>query len=113
MDQLNWSEEFPAAITVCDAEGTILELNDRACATFAEEGGAGLIGRNLLTCHPAPARAKLEELLRSASTNCYTIEKRGVKKLIYQAPWYEKGKYRGLVEISIPIPAEIPHFIRE
>jgi hypothetical protein len=108
-----WIREFAAAITVCDADGIILEMNERACATFAKDGGAALVGTSLYACHPEPARTKLEGLLKSGRPNCYTIEKGGVKKLIYQSPWYEGGRYRGVVEISIPLPAEIPHFVRD
>ncbi len=43
----------------------------------------------------------------------YTIEKRGQKKLIYQSPWYQNGQYRGFIELSLELPAETPHFIRE
>jgi hypothetical protein len=45
--------------------------------------------------------------------NAYTIEKNGKKKMIYQTPWYSNGKYSGLVEISLPLPEELPHFIRK
>ena len=34
-----WIKEFPAAITVCDAEGIILEMNDKAAKTFEKDGG--------------------------------------------------------------------------
>jgi hypothetical protein len=44
--------------------------------------------------------------------NVYTIEKDGVKRLIYQAPRYEGGEYQGIVELSLPIPFELPHFVR-
>jgi hypothetical protein len=36
-----------------------------------------------------------------------------VKKLIYQTPWYAGGEYAGFVEISLEIPFEMPHFIRQ
>ena len=36
----------------------------------------------------------------------------GQRKLIYQSPWYERGEYRGFVELSLPIPAVMPHFKR-
>jgi len=113
MKEMNWVGEFPAAITVCDHEGIILAMNDKSCETFAEEGGAALIRTNLLDCHPEPARTKVASLLRSGSPNVYSIEKGGTKKLIYQSPWYDEGKYAGFVELSLPIPAEIPHFIRD
>jgi hypothetical protein len=113
MKEAAWIKEFPAAITVCDESGIILEMNDRSCLTFAADGGAGLIGKNLLDCHPGSAREKVAALLKSGSSNCYTIEKGGIKKLIYQSPWFEGGTYRGFVEISLPIPEQMPHFLRE
>ena len=39
--------------------------------------------------------------------------KAGVKKLIYQTPWYENGEFRGLVELSMEIPFEMPHYVRK
>ena len=63
--------------------------------------------------HVEAAREKVAALLASGSPNCYTIEKAGIKKLIYQSPWFEDGTYRGFVEISIPMPDLMPHFVRE
>jgi hypothetical protein len=107
-----WVKEFPGAVTICAQDGTILEMNDRAAQTFKDDGGRDLVGKNLLDCHPEPSRQKVRQLLASRQKNVYTIEKKGVKKLIYQSPWYENGEYRGLVELSLELPAEIPHFIR-
>ena len=45
-------EEFPAAITVCDSAGIILEMNAKAAEDFKDDGGRQLIGKNLLDCHP-------------------------------------------------------------
>ena len=112
MSSADWISEFPAAITVCDSKGIVLAMNDKSSSTFAAEGGAKLIGTNLLDCHTAPARAKVEELLKSGRSNVYTIQKAGIKKLIYQSPWYEDGTYAGFVELSLPIPEEMPHFVR-
>ena len=113
MNDHEWIQEFPAAITVCDAEGIILEMNDKAAKTFAADGGRKLIGSNMLDCHPEPARTKTERLLSSRERNVYTIEKNGVKKMIYQSPWYKNCEYAGFVELSLEIPfGEIPHFVR-
>ncbi len=112
MSEHEWIKEFPAAITVCDAEGIILEMNDKAAKTFEKDGGYKLVGSNMLDCHPDPARGKVERLLAAHEKNSYTIEKNGVKKLIYQSPWYKEGIYAGFVEISLEIPLEMPHFIR-
>ena len=108
-----WIKEFPAAITVCDIEGIILEMNDKAAKTLAKDGGYALIGKNMLECHPDPARGKVERLMDKRLPNIYTIEKNGVKKMIYQTPWYQDGKYSGFVEFSFEIPVEIPLFIRD
>lgn len=108
----SWVEEFPGSVTVCDPQGVILRMNRRAAETFAKDGGAALVGKSLLDCHPEPARAKLKALLESREKNAYTIEKAGKKKLIYQSPWYEGGEFRGLVELSLDLPLELPHFVR-
>lgn len=107
-----WWEQFAGAVTVCDREGVILYMNQKAVKTFAKYGGAELVGRNLLDCHPEPARTKLRELMASQQTNVYTIEKAGVKKLIHQSPWYQDGAYAGLVELSLEIPDQMPHHVR-
>ena len=112
MEPVAWMREFNAAITVCDQDGVILYLNDKAIETFAKDGGRSLIGKNLLDCHPEPSRTTVKRLLEKRETNVYSIEKNGVKKLIYQAPWYEGGEFKGLVELSLPIPFQFPHFVR-
>ncbi|MEW5717417.1 MAG: PAS domain-containing protein [Chloroflexota bacterium] len=112
MAEHSWITEFPGAVTVCDAEGIIIEMNDQAAQSFAGDGGRALIGKNLLDCHPEPARTKTKRLLETKQKNVYTIEKNGVKKLIYQSPWYRDGKFAGLVELGLEIPFEMPHFIR-
>ena len=112
MNENAWIKEFPAAITVCDEEGILLEMNDRAAKGYEKEGGRKLIGSNMLDCHPETARTKTERLLAAREKNVYTIEKNGVKKLIYQSPWYHNGTYAGFVELSLEIPFELPHFIR-
>ena len=108
-----WVREFPAAITVCDTVGVLLTMNEKAVSTFEADGGAALIGTNLLDCHPEPSRTKVVEMLKSGSPNIYTIQKGGVKKLIYQSPWFVEGKYTGFVEFSLPIPESMPHFNRD
>ena len=112
MSDHTWVKEFPGAITVCNADGIILEMNDNAARTFEKDGGASLVGRNMLDCHPEPARGKTERLLAARQKNVYTIEKNGVKKLIFQSPWYKDGQYSGFVEVSLEIPFELPHFVR-
>jgi len=109
----DWTREFPGAVTVCDRHGVITQMNDRSARTFEADGGRGLVGTNLLDCHPEPSRGQVAEMLGNPRVNAYTIEKRGVRKLIYQAPWYRDGAYQGLVELSLEIPVSMPHFVRE
>ena len=108
-----WIKEFPAAITVSDPDGIILEMNDKAAKSMEKDGGYALVGKNMLDCHPDPARGKLERLLDERKANAYTIEKKGIKKFIYQSPWYKDGVYAGFIEFSFEISFEMPHFIRE
>ena len=110
MTEHAWVKEFPGKIEVCDKDGILLEMNDRAAE---EENDPHLIGTNVLDCHPEPAKTKLKALLESGQANIYTIEKKGVKKLIYQAPWYQDGEYAGIVELSLEIPWDMPHLIQE
>ena len=108
----NWIKEFPAAVTVCDPQGVILEMYDKSAKSNEIDGGYDLIGQNMLDCHPEPARSKTERLLAVKEKNVYTIEKKGIKKLIYQSPWYQDGQYAGFVELSLEIPFELDHFVR-
>ena len=113
MDNHPWVEEFGVAVTVCDAEGIILEMNDRSARMFMEQGGRSLIGSNVLDCHPEPSRTKLKLLMEQRQASTYTTEKNGRRKLIHQAPWYRGGEYAGFVEMVLALPDAIPHFDRD
>ena len=112
MSEHEWLKEFPAAATVCDANGIIVDMNDRAAKTFEKDGGYALIGKSLIDCHSEVSRGKVQQLLASHEKNVYTVEKNGVKKLIFQSPWFQNGEYAGVVELSLEIPFEMPHFVR-
>ena len=112
MEVTNWFKEVPFAITVCDKEGIIIEMNEKSAVTFARDGGKELIGKSLLDCHPDEAKQQILELMKSEKVNVYTIEKNGKKKLIYQCPWYSNSICSGLVELSIELPVNLPHFVR-
>jgi transcriptional regulator with PAS, ATPase and Fis domain len=108
-----WLDAIPGAVTICDTRGLVLEMNEAAVSNFAKDGGRALVGRSLLDCHPEPARSKLKQLLETGATSVYTVEKNGVRKLVYQAPWYRNGDFGGLIEVVLPLPAEMPHFARD
>ena len=107
-----WMNQIAVAITVTDAKGTITEMNPASIATFASDGGAKLIGSDVFTCHPEPSRTKLASMYKAQQPNHYTIRKNGRKKIIHQLPLFSDEVFRGYVEISIPIPDDLPHFDR-
>ncbi len=111
-DETSWAEEAPLAITGTDENGTIVAMNARSRATFAADGGAALIGRSVFDCHPEPARSRTRELYETQRPNHYTISKDGRRKIIHQIPWTRDGRFAGFVEISVPIPDDLPHFER-
>jgi PAS domain-containing protein len=39
MSEHHWIKSFPGAITVCDPQGIILEMNEAACEVFRQDGG--------------------------------------------------------------------------
>lgn len=106
----DWAKEMNCAITVCNNEGVILYMNDKAKETYASHGN--LIGKNLMGCHNDHSKGIIRHLLESGGQNVYTIEKKGIRKMIYQSAWKENGIVKGLCEISIVLPDEIPHYIR-
>ncbi|PKN73796.1 MAG: hypothetical protein CVU50_01015 [Candidatus Cloacimonetes bacterium HGW-Cloacimonetes-3] len=107
-----WIKEFPAAITVCDLNGIITEMNDLAIATFQNDGGAELIGKNLYDYHPEHCNVIIRTMLDTGKSHSYTIQKGEVKKLIHQQPWFIDGKVAGLVEMSFVLPTEMSHYVR-
>ncbi|MDD4848317.1 MAG: PAS domain-containing protein, partial [Bacteroidales bacterium] len=77
-------KSLPFAVTACDIDGTIIYMNEKSQATFLKNGTGSLIGKSLFDCHPEHAVLKIKELLKNGNTNVYTIEKNGLKKMIYQ-----------------------------
>lgn len=112
MNEINWAGELCVAITVSDTSGKIVYMNDKSAMTFEKNGGRELVGKNLRECHLPGSWEKILDIMDKREVNCYTIEKEGIRKLIYQAPWYENGKLSGLVELSMVIPVKMDHFVR-
>ena len=106
----SWAEELNCAVTVCDSDGIILYMNKKSRETFSSHGN--LIGKNLFECHSEPSQAKIRHMLATGESNSYTISKGGLRKVIYQSPWRHNGIIAGMVEISMVIPEELPHYIR-
>lgn len=107
-----WADRMNCAVTVCDKDGIILYMNAISQQTFCKDGQS-LIGFNLMACHKPESQAKIRHMLATGESNAYTIDKQGVKKMIYQTPWRNAdGEIAGMVEISMIIPADMPHYIR-
>lgn len=102
----DWAKELNCSITVCDRDGVIIYQNDPAVAQC-------LIGKNLFDCHGERSAGIIRHLLETGGTNCYTIEKHGVHKFIFQSAWKTDGVVGGLCEISVIIPSEMPNYVRE
>ena len=112
MKKNEWLDTLEAGITICDKNGIITYLNEKAAADLSKYGGFKLLGRNLLDCHNETSKKILNEMLENASERIYTIEKKGVKKLICQKPIFEKGEFAGILEIVIILPSNMPHYLR-
>ena len=110
MENYEWAKEMNCAVTVCDAEGIIINQNDKAVETYKKHGN--LIGKNLYECHSERSKEIIRHLLATGGSNAYTIEKQGVHKVIYQTAWKKDSKVAGIVEISMITPADMPHYVR-
>lgn len=107
----NWAEDIDAAVTVCDKEGKVLYMNQRSRNTFSKDGSS-MVGQNLMPCHSERSKAIIHDMIENNHSHCYTISKIGLRKLIFQTPWRKDGNVEGLVEISIVLPDEMPHYDR-
>ncbi len=103
-----WAEELDCAITVCDTNGIVRYQN-----LHSRKVNGDVRGRSLIPCHNPHSQEIIRRLLDTGGTNAYTIEKRGVRKMIYQSAWKVQGEVRGLIEFSMEIPDALPHYVRE
>ena len=95
MNQLDYFKGLNLAITISAKDGEILYQND---SSIEVNGDAR--GRDLMKCH----NERSQQIIRHLK-----------KKLIYQTPWYEddaKQIVGGLIEFSIILPEEMPHYDR-
>ncbi len=112
MENFNWAEDIEGAVTVCDKVGTVVYMNKRSRETF-NKNGQSMVGQSMMPCHNERSQAIIRDMLENNKPHCYTITKRGQKKLIFQTPWREDGEVKGLVEFSFVIPEEMPHYDRD
>ena len=98
-------EGLRAAVTIADQDFQIRFMNDRATAFYAEDGGAELIGKNLLDCHKvehqvvirdAYARYRAGDL---TPTRYHAKKDGGVLESIVHIPLMVEGQFRGIAEL--------------
>ncbi|MFP7753525.1 PAS domain-containing protein [Thermodesulfobacteriota bacterium B35] len=104
----DWTGDYPAAITVCDRQGTIIAMNRAAAENFRRYGGRKLIGRSLYACHSAASGKTIRRMLEREQGSTYITDNGRRKRLVQQVPWYRHGSFAGLVETIIDLPAELP-----
>jgi hypothetical protein len=91
----------------------VIYANEKAERTFVSPGEPPVAGRDLMACHNDNSKKIIRDIMEKKMNHVYTIEKKGRKKLIFQTPWVVDGELKGLVELSLEIPFEMPHFVRE
>ena len=109
---LAWLDGIAVAATVCDRQGICIFMNAEASRLFESQGGCALVGKSLLDCHGESSRARFAAQLQTPTSNTYTVEKNGMRRIIHQIPWYRNGDFAGVVEMSFPLPHTLPHFVR-
>ena len=107
-----WTDDVDCAITVCDKAGKVIFQNKVSRGLFQKDGET-MVGKSLLPCHSERSRALIADMMASDHTPCYTITKKGRKKLVYQTPWKQDGEVAGLVEISFYLPEVMVHYDRD
>lgn len=118
----DWAAKCGFAVTICDCNATVIYMNEKSKAVFAKYGN--IIGSSLKNCHSPKSWDMIQRLLSTGSSNSYTITKNSVNKLIHQTPWFTEDMAKGitladgrvvggLVELSIELPADMPHYNRD
>lgn len=102
-------EQDMCAVVICNLEHEIIYMNQAAKARYANSGGAGLIGRNLLDCHNAQSGEQIKKVIswfqESVEHNrIYTFHNEKEQKDVYMVAlrdesgkligYYEKHEYR-------------------
>lgn len=102
-------EQDLCAVVICNPEHEIIYMNPAAKARYAKQGGAALIGSNLLDCHNMQSREQIQKVLawfqESPDHNrVYTFHNGKENKDVYMIAlrdeagtligYYEKHEYR-------------------
>jgi PAS domain-containing protein len=98
-------EGLRAAVTVTDENFQITFMNDRAIEYYAEDGGAELIGTDVLECHEAEHQVIIREAYAryragDLTPTRYRTDAEGGRTVgIVHIPLMVEGRFRGLTEL--------------
>jgi hypothetical protein len=109
MQQDLWFKRFPGSITITDAKGVILEMNEKAAESYRDGGGYELIGKSAINCHEEPVRQTVQKMYDEPAMRIYTTRENGQKILVTHAPYFSADVFMGIVELVIDLPEVIPH----
>lgn len=102
-------DQDSAPVVLCDLNHTIIYMNDAAKKRYAADGGAELIGKSVLGCHPPYAVTMIYKVLAwfqesPANNLVYTFRNNKENKDVYMVAlrddagnligYYEKHAYR-------------------
>lgn len=103
----NWADDTNCAVTVCDTEGVVIYQNKQSISVNGE-----YCGKSMLPCHNERSKGIIARILEKA-TRMPTPSRKRDPQMIYQTAWRrEDGTVGGIIELSMPIPAEMPHYVR-
>ena len=103
------AEEDHSAIVICNLDHEIIYMNPAAKERYAKWGGPQLMGQNLLQCHNASSKQKIEKVLKwfresEDHNRVFTFYNEKEKKDVYMIAlrdaeseligYYEKHEYR-------------------
>ena len=69
---MEWIEKLDGNVIVCDADATVIYMNEKAIQNYSKDGGAALIGMNLMDCHSERSCEKIREIMTTHQKNVYT-----------------------------------------
>jgi hypothetical protein len=109
MEQDLWFKAFPGSITITNAKGMILQMNDKAAESYRDGGGHALVGKSAIGCHEEPVRQTVQRMYDEPAMRIYTTRENGQNILVTHAPFFSDGEFMGIVELVIELPEVIPH----
>jgi transcriptional regulator with PAS, ATPase and Fis domain len=109
----SWADEMDVRVTVCDHKGIIVYMNKTAALSMHKYGSYDLIGKSLFDCHNPKSCSMIKEMLENPFVNSYMVEKEGKRRLIRQFPWEEEDSFKGIIEMSFPIPVDLEVKVRD